>query len=217
MRMIRNFVVDMYHLDEVTSFAEAGQAGIIGIIHKASTGAGGKDPRYAERKAAAYQAGLLWGAYHWGTAADIDAQVDNFLSVINPAGPVGGLAGVLVALDFERTYLDGSSEDTMSLDQARQFVSKLDQILGRNVVIYGGDLIKSGLGDTVDPFWGAHRLWLAEYREPPPRWQTSWQGPWLWQYTGNGTCPGIPGDSQGRVDCNTFLGDVSAQVSQWAS
>jgi lysozyme len=156
--MIRNFVVDMNHNDEVTSFAEAGQAGIVGIIHKASTGASGKDPRYAERKAAAYQAGLLWGAYHWGTAADIDAQINNFLGVVNPAGPAGGLDGVLVALDFERTFLDGSSEDTMSLDQARKFVSKLDQNLGRNVVIYGGDLIKSGLGDTVDPFWGAHRL-----------------------------------------------------------
>jgi GH25 family lysozyme M1 (1,4-beta-N-acetylmuramidase) len=215
--MVRNFVVDMNHNDEVASFAEAGQAGIIGIIHKASTGASGQDPRYAERKAAAYQAGLLWGAYHWGTAADIDAQVNNFLSVINPAGPAGGLDGVLVALDFERTYLDGSSEDTMSLDQARQFVSKLDQILGRNVVIYGGDLIKSGLGDTVVRSGAPIACGSPNIASRRRGGRQAGRGHGCGKYTGNGTCPGIPGDSQGRVDCNTFLGDVSAQVSQWAS
>src|SRR4051812_50151344 len=120
--MIRNYVVDMNHNDEVTSFTEAGQAGLIGIIHKASTGASGKDPRYAERKAAAYQAGLLWGAYHWGTAADIDAQVANLLSVVNPAGPAGGLGGGLGALGFGRGFLGGRSGGTMVVDPAGQGV-----------------------------------------------------------------------------------------------
>jgi lysozyme len=216
--MPKTCVVDLYHNDRVTSFAQAAQAGIVGIIHKASTGATGQDDGYNERIGPAQQAGLLWGAYHWGTAADVDQQISNFLGVINPSpNPISALDGVLIALDFETTALGDGSDDTMSLAQAREFVGKLDAILGRNVVIYSGDLLKSGLGNTADPFWGAHRLWLAEYCNPPPSCQASWQQPWLWQFTGSGSCAGIPGDAKGNVDCNAYFGSMAELQAQWAS
>jgi GH25 family lysozyme M1 (1,4-beta-N-acetylmuramidase) len=58
--------------------------GNLGIIPKATTGATGKDSEYANRRRPVLDAGLLWGAYHWGTNADVSAQVDNFLSVADP-------------------------------------------------------------------------------------------------------------------------------------
>ena len=202
-------MVDLYHDDGVTSFAAAAQAGVVGIIHKASTGATGQDTAYAGRKAPAQQAGLSWGAYHWGTAADVDDQITNFLNVINPSpAPISALNGMLIALDFEKTTLKNGSDDTMSLDQAREFITKLDGILQRKVVIYSGDLLKSALGNTVDPFWSTHRLWLAEFSAPPTC-QASWQSPWLWQFTGSGTCAGIAGDAKGHVDCNTYAGTTA--------
>ena len=208
--MINLMVVDIYHGDEVISFAEAAAAGIRGIIHKASQGADMVDPLYAVRRPAAGAAGLLWGAYHFGTAADVDAQLGNFLSAAQPDGQT------LVALDYEP-----NGADTMSLEQARQFLIGVAGRLGRKPVLYSGSLIKQQLGDVADPFFGAHRLWLAEYG-PVPRPQQSWRNAWLWQYSGDGigedpkTVAGIPG-AGGCVDCNSFAGTADALAAEWAS
>ena len=59
--MVNLMVVDLFHGDRVTSFAKSYQAGIRGIIHKATTGATGKDDAYSGLRAAALKAGLLWG------------------------------------------------------------------------------------------------------------------------------------------------------------
>lgn len=164
-------VVDIFHGDRVTSFAEAAAAGIWGVIHKATTGATGHDSKYAERREAALDAGLLWGAYHWGTHAPVADQVDNFLTTVAPDGQT------LVALDFEETQ-----GNQMTIDDAREFLTLIEQQLGRKAVLYSGNLIKECLGDSIDPFFREHRLWLAQYT-PPAVVQNSWQRYWLWQYT----------------------------------
>lgn len=77
-------VIDIYHGNAVDSFAQARAAGVLGIIHKATTGQTGKDKAYTDRRRDAEAAGLLWGAYHWGTNAPVAAQVDNFLMKAQP-------------------------------------------------------------------------------------------------------------------------------------
>src|SRR4051812_18119144 len=125
-------VVDIYHNDSVTSFQQAAGSGIWGIIHKATTGATGTDPEYANRRQPALDAGLLWGAYHWGTNADVSAQVENFLDTAQPDETT------LVALDFEET-----AGNQMTLDQARQFLTSVGDALGRKPVLYCGGLFKT--------------------------------------------------------------------------
>ena len=210
---IRFHVVDLYHNDNVTSFATAAANGTWGIIHKASTGGTGTDPAYAGRRQQALDAGLLWGAYHWGTAHEpVSDQVDNFLSAARPD------ANTLVALDYEETQ-----GNQMTLAQAREFLTLLEQQLGRKAVLYSGGLIKEQLGSTVDPFFGSHRLWLAQYGTMSPSVQASWQTYWLWQYTDSKTgtqpssMPGIPGDANGNLDCNSYLGTRDQLVEEWAS
>jgi GH25 family lysozyme M1 (1,4-beta-N-acetylmuramidase) len=209
--MINLRVVDLYHGDKVTSFRDAADAGIWGVIHKATTGASGRDDKYASRRTAAASAGLLWGAYHWGTKTDVPGQAKNFLEYANPD------SSTLVALDFERT-----GDNTMTLDQAREFLGLVAQKLGRKPVIYSGELMKANLGHHVDPFFGAHRLWLAHYN-PHPTVQQSWNKYWLWQYTDNtgglkpNSVPGIPGDDQGNLDCDAFDGTREELKAQWAT
>jgi GH25 family lysozyme M1 (1,4-beta-N-acetylmuramidase) len=204
-------VVDIYHNDNVTSFERAADSGIWGIIHKATTGATGKDSEYANRRQPALDAGLLWGAYHWGTNAEVSAQVDNFLSVSKPD------ATTLVALDFEET--EGNQ---MTLDQAREFLTSVGDALGRKPVLYCGGLFKSETDDTIDEFFGSHRLWLAQYGSNPVA-QASWQTYWLWQYTDSltGLAPnkvdGIPGDSNGNLDCNAYAFTKAQLTEEWAS
>jgi len=204
-------VVDISHGDQVTSFAQARGAGVLGVIHKATTGQSGQDPHYAQNRRDAVAAGLLWGAYHWGTAAPVDKQVQNFLDTAKPD------AHTLVALDFETD--DGNQ---MTLDMARAFLQGVQAKLGRRAVLYSGDRIKDQLKNTVDSFFGQHRLWLAQYGSRPQV-QPSWNTFWLWQYTDGSDrkpaviVPGIPGDAQGRLDCNHFMGSEDQLRAQWAS
>jgi lysozyme len=204
-------VVDIYHLDDVTSFKKAADSGIWGIIHKATTGATGHDDAYADRRKKARDAGLLWGAYHWGTNAPVSKQVDNFLKTAAPD------ADTLVALDFEIT-----KGNQMTLDQAREFLASIEKKLGRKAVLYSGHLIKEELGNTKDPFFGAHRLWLAQYG-PDPTVQKSWDTYWLWQYTDKKSglkpnqVPGIPGNADGDLDCDSYDRTKAELTSEWAS
>lgn len=204
-------VVDIYHLDEVTSFTKAADFGIWGVIHKASTGATGRDAKYSSRRKPARNAGLLWGSYHWGTNAPVDKQVDNFLLAAQPDDTT------LVALDYEIT-----AGNQMTLSQARDFLGQIEHKLGRKAVLYSGHLIKEQLGNRNDAFFGSHRLWLAQYGSNPAV-QKSWKTYWLWQYTDkkNGhvpsEVPGIPGNSSGDLDCDSYDGTNAQLKSQWAS
>jgi len=204
-------VVDLYHLDNVTSFQQASDSGLWGIIHKATTGGTGQDDEYANRRQPALDAGLLWGAYHWGTNADVQSQVDNFLSVAKPDD------ATLVALDFEET--EGNQ---MTLDQARQFLTLVEAQLGRKPVLYCGGLFKTDMGSTNDPFFGSHRLWLAQYGSKPVP-QASWSSIRLWQYADSKTglqpnqVPGIPGDDSGNLDCNSYNFTKEQLTGEWAS
>jgi len=205
-------VVDIYHGDGVASFAQAFAAGVKGIIHKATTGASGVDDAYATRRADATNAGLLWGAYHWGTAAPPADQVTNFLNHADPD------KNTLVALDFETDV-----GNQMTLDGAREFLNIIDSKLNRKAVLYSSNVAKSALGTTVDKFFGGHRLWLAQYGTNPTV-QRSWKTYWLWQYTdgrpnspGRKTAPGLPGNRQGQLDCNYFAGTANDLKAQWAS
>ena len=204
-------VIDLYGPDRVKSFADAARAGILGIIHKATTGRTGKDSKYGERRKPALDAGLLWGAYHWGTAVNVQKQVDNFLTVAEPD------ANTLVALDFETT-----AGNQMTLDQAREFLQLIEAKLNRKAVIYSGNVLKEALGNRTDAFFGSHRLWLAQYG-PQPVVQRSWSKAWLWQFTdgkpknGNPVVPGILGNDKGEVDCDFYDGTPARLKAEWAA
>jgi len=203
-------VVDLSHLDGVTSFEAGKNAGLAAVIHKATTGATGRDDQFHERRDAATKLGLLWGAYHWGTAAPIEDQVANFLNMARPD------AHTLVALDFE-----ASPGNQMSIEGARQFCELIYAKLGQRPAVYSGELIKSALGVKADPFFGSHRLWLSQYGARPVV-QPSWKSFWLWQYTdgeagpGVKKVPGVSGDRKGRLDCNFFDGTPADLAAQWA-
>jgi hypothetical protein len=153
----------------------------------------------------AKDARLLWGAYHFIRPVDTSKQVDLFLRTSQPD------QDTLLALDYE--------VDSVSLDQAREFIEQVESRVGRSVVLYSGNTIKEKLGNRVDPWWGAHRLWLAQYGTSP-RVPPSWTKAWLWQYTGDGQgpsphqVPGIQGD--GGIDISHWDGTDDELRAQWA-
>ena len=62
-----NSVVNMSHYDLMSpDFAGMAKGGVAGVIHEATFPRWERDAKYSGRQRAALEAGLLWGAYHFG-------------------------------------------------------------------------------------------------------------------------------------------------------
>lgn len=204
---INRKVIDISHHNTPTDWDAIFDAGVIGVIHKATEGGSYQDDTYVTRCAKALDAGLLWGAYHFANDTDVQEQVDNFL------GLVGVDDETLYCLDWE-----DNNGATMSLDQAREFVERLEEEIGENrTVLYSGNTAKEALGAEADPFWSARRMWLCQYGSTP-KCQASWDTYWLWQYSDGSSGPGphgCPGVS-GAVDTNSWAGTDDELRAQWS-
>jgi len=204
-----NAVIDISHHNRVASFAKARDAGILGVIHKATQGVGYTDPTFAGTRRKIEDAGLLFGAYHFGTAGDPIAQADYFLS---KAGPQ-----TLLVLDFE-----GNPQGRdMSLEEAEHFVHHIRQVTGRYPGLYSGHTIKEALQKAgvkqpsqteLSRCW----LWIAQYSKAPliPRIWSEWT---LWQYT-DGAVGNEPHtvDGLGHCDRDRFNGTAAQLRAFWA-
>lgn len=182
-------IIDLSHFNVRPDFKLAGTDGVMAVMHKATQGVSFLDPAYQSRRSAAGD--LRWGAYHFGDGTDGSAQADFFLSKIADVR--------VVALDFERNPKGAS----MTLDQARAFVNRVERVTGRWPGLYGGDYLKQLLGGAKDPVLGNCWLWLAQYGAEailPANW-TSWT---MWQYTSTATVAGI-----GRCDRSRFHGTAA--------
>src|SRR5215468_1919013 len=117
-------VIDLSHNVSVADFHQVRRHNILAVIHKATEGGDWFDPSYAPRRRQAEQAGLLWGAYHFGTRQyPGQRQAQAFLSAVQP-GP-----RTVMALDLEPN--DYNPRNTMTLPQAEAFVMTVYQATGR--------------------------------------------------------------------------------------
>jgi lysozyme len=214
--MINPVVVDLNHANTI-NFTKVKAAGILGIIHKATQGVGYRDHAYQSRRSAAEAMGFLWGAYDFATGDEVEANVAAFFEAAQP-GPT-----TLMCLDFE-----DNSHSEMSGEQAREFLDRVDQKLGRACWIYGGNRIFEHIPED-DDFFAQHPLWLCQYKliqvdsleelnkhikVPPP-----WKDYTLLQYTGDGVGPKphTVGGLEDGADLNAFKGDLLVDVGIWTS
>ena len=167
-----NAVVDISHHNGDVNLQLAKADGIVGVIHKATQGTTMADPMYQTNRTKALNEELLWGAYHFGTGGDGAAQAQFFMNV------VGTFDNTLLVLDFEQNT-DGAS---MSLADARAFVTEVNQVTGRFPGLYSGSYIKQLLGSAKDPVLAECWLWLPEYG-PTPVVPANWSTWTMWQYT----------------------------------
>jgi lysozyme len=197
-----NVIIDLSHYNEVTSFTEVKQGGIVGVIHKATEGTNWTDSTYASRKQQALAAGLWWGAYHFGVNEDGAAQAQYFLSIVNP-GPQD-----LLALDFEE-----NPSSQMTIAQAEQFVTEVYNATGRYPGFYSDSLAGSLLGSSEDSILKNCWFWRAEYGGASPSVPPTWATWTMWQYTESGTVSGIGG----ACDRDTFNGSLAGLSNLWGN
>jgi lysozyme len=219
-------VIDISHNVTVDSFRSVRQSNILAVFHKATEGGDWVDPSYSVRRPQAEQAGLLWGAYHYGTRQYSGArQAAAFLSAAQP-GPT-----TLIALDLEPN--DPNPRNTMTLAQAETFVIAVQQATGRLPLLYTHPSWANGmphgrrkltLGGAIEPgsVLAQCDLWLADYREEPEL-PYAWadRGWRFWQYAGNQTDADAAYGSDRSVagvthcDRNLFSGDESQLYKYW--
>jgi GH25 family lysozyme M1 (1,4-beta-N-acetylmuramidase) len=136
-----NAVIDISHYNGPDiDFKKVAETGIIGVIGKATQGQAGVDKLYSDNKKKALDAGLLWGAYHFGTGSDGVLQAAHFLET------VGDTKDTLLVLDFEHNPTGPS----MNLTEARAFVTHINEATGRFPGFYSGNDIKEELGPLSD-------------------------------------------------------------------
>ncbi|WP_257389526.1 glycoside hydrolase family 25 protein [Tahibacter caeni] len=202
-----NVVVDLSHHNESVDFSALRGAGIAGVLHKATQGADYVDPTYAVRQSQARQAGLLWGAYHFGDGSDAPTQAAHFLATANAA------PGDLLVLDVEQNTA-GSS---MSLAQAEAFVQAVFQRSGRWPGVYGSSYLKQlvAAATAASPLarcW----LWVATYANRPLSLAPLWPAWTLWQYTDGASGPAPQSIAGvGNCDRDMYNGDLAGLQRWW--
>ena len=198
-------IIDISHWEGEIDFAKVAAAGIVAVIAKATQGSSATDEKYIAYKKAARGFNFLWGSYHFGTDSEVSSQVDHYLTTAQPT------QRDLVCLDFERD----PSGSTMSLEQAREFVTDVHIRLGRWPVLYAGSWLKENLGQAPDELLSECPLWLAQYGTKPIL-PVGWKKFTLWQYTdGKAGSPPRVVPGIGPCDRNQFNGTLMALRREW--
>ena len=205
---VNPIVVDLSHWDPAYDYGAVSDAGIVGVIFKATEGSSYTDSTYVSQQQAAKKKGLSWGAYHFADSSSVTKQIDNFMKFACPD------PDELFCLDWE-----DNGGNVMSLSDAKTWITEVENQLDREgqCVLYSGNTAKETLGDNVNTFMGARRLWLCQY-STTPTWQKSWDKPWLWQFTDGNYGP-TPHeiDGIGACDINSYNGTSDQLIADWAS
>lgn len=203
-------VTDISHHNTVTNLRATAAAGIWGVIHKATQGTSYRDPDYVRRRQQVLQAGMLWGAYHFGDNSDPAAQVSAFIAYARPD------ASTLLCLDYED---HPTRSRTMQPRQMVAFLREIERRTGRRAMLYGGNRIKEDmprLSREDQAYVASHPLWLCQYGENP-KLPIGFTRSALWQYTDGNVGPQphrIPGIG-GEVDLNAFNGTRADLEALW--
>jgi lysozyme len=180
--------IDLSRWQTSVNFQTVKKTDIAGVILKISQGVGELDTMKDSRWAAARQAGLKLGGYHYfNPSADAVAQAKHFWGSIPEYQP-----GDILALDVE--VMNGEFTDTVCSGIVK-FMDEVERQSGGALpFIYSGPYFLQSLG--VRPEFLKYPLWVSHYGPAmeqgplvPPPW-TKWA---MWQYTDSGSVPGIGG------------------------
>jgi lysozyme len=195
--MANPVVVDLSHWNPTPDWSKLKANGTIGVIHKATEGIGNVDATQHERAKAARGAGLKWSTYHFLRPASIEAQMQLYLDIIDPA-------------EGERVCLDHEDAGVSLADLCEAVDFLLADERGLQVTIYSGHLIKEQLGDQHNETLSTTSLWLAQYTTGTPSWPSRTWPTWsLWQYTDKAQVEGI----SAPVDGDRFNGSVEQCIA----
>lgn len=200
-------IVDMSHHNVVKDFAAIKNAGVLGMIHKATEGATYVDPKYSARKIGCAEVGLPFASYHFFRPGDPVEQMLHFTKTVAPVR--------------HRLVLDYEDERCMLANLCTAISWLRKNFPDCPVTVYGGHVIKDQMNNKQ---WYDHSVlqqtdfWIAHYTvNAAPVWPNSVWPAWaLWQYSDGrvGDTPHLNAGVVGDVDCNMFNGERS-EIERW--
>ncbi len=194
--------IDVSHWQGTIAWPDVAAAGKRFAFMKASEGTKYVDPTYVTNRAQANANGIKVGAYHFakpGTATgDAVAEADHFIAIAN-----WSTGDLLPVLDLEVTGGLGTGK---LQTWVKAFLDRIYARTGERAMIYTSpNFWRTNMGDTTSFAAAGYRtLWVAHWTSAPSATvpAANWGGSgWtFWQYTSNGSVPGI----SGRVDLDRY-------------
>jgi lysozyme len=184
--------IDISHYQGRPNFQQVAASGVIAMIHKATEGIGYSDPDRAYNCSNALKAGIAVCTYHFLKHGNAAGQMDYYLDDIEPQD------GERVIIDYE--------DSSCTMNDLHEAVQRLlDYGHDLQITVYSGNLLKEQLGNSRDALLAENTdLWLAQYTSGTPSWPKGTYPIYsLWQYSDQGTIPGI---NDAKVDLNEFNG-----------
>lgn len=169
---------------------------------KATEGTTYTNPYFAQDWSGLAAAGLIRGAYHYArpssTVGSAAAQAQYFATAVGSLAHVGDLPPVL---DLEQT---GGLAPADLVAWTQQYLTAVQSLTGRTPILYTyPNFWLNAMGSSTA--FGGYPLWLASYSSTPPAPLPGWNAWTFWQYTSQGTVPGITGN----VDISQFAGTTA--------
>lgn len=183
--------IDIYHgnalrLDEVIKITKENE--LFFAFIKSSTGANGKDIKFATNWQLCRDAGLICAAYHWyWPLTDPTQQAINFVNQLKSVSRMGVMPSVV---DIEWTYANGVAQiptnelwrkvpTPQRIPKIKEFLLKVESELHFKPVIYTAnsfwnDLIQPYASADDTQFFSQYPLWIADpnnNKKIPKPWQ----------------------------------------------
>ncbi|MBI4854522.1 MAG: glycoside hydrolase family 25 protein [Acidobacteria bacterium] len=188
---------------------------VTAIIHRATIGYR-VDKKYFERRNEAKTRGYKWGSYHLGKPGDPIKQANFYLKTIDSP------KDEILALDIESP----DPNESMSLDDARIFISYIKEKTGRYPLLYGNRLVINAITEQygMDEVFSKTPLWYARYKAAVTDFPVgTWESYTFWQFSCEINCKAkelenclylVPG-TKSDMDINVYNGSVDDLRKNW--
>ena len=198
-----NAVIDISHWQKIFDFDKIKQAGIVGVIHKATEGQGFRDSKFDWRRQAFKEQGFLFGSYHF-LSTNGTREAERYFDIVKPD-------------EYELIMLDTESQKLTTRNnilESEKFVQRFYELSGRYPVWYIGMFLLNqyaSFASYKDSILLNCPLFVARYSRKQPAVPTEFKQWTLWQYTQDGVVPGIT-----TVDRDIFNGDMEGLMKLWS-
>ena len=190
--------IDVSKYQGTVDWPTAKANGIVFGIARISDGLNAPDSTFDANWTAMQSAGVIRGAYQFfEPSQDVNAQADMMIAKMATLA-AGDLAPTL---DVEVT--DNLTPGEIA-PKVQQWIDRVASATGRVPIVYTGFYFwRDSVGGSGD---GTNPLWVAAYGVSCPQVPAPWTQWTMWQHSGTGSVPGVPG----QVDLDTFNGDLAA-------